>query len=151
MDMNFPRTLFLQIFARTLFGETVWAKAVQALPSNTMKFALKGQGGATTHKHMQAGQTALGRSPVREEPQHTNTCYQPCRPDHTRQVACQGGAATHKHIRPTLLARSHLAGRRSGRSCNTRTCATNPAGQTALARSLVREEPQRIHVTNPAD
>ena len=95
-----------------------------------------------------ACQTALGRSPVREEPQHTHThagptlparphlagCRsersrnththmrdQPCRPDCTWQVAGQRGAATHTH-----------------------TCGTNPAGQTALGRSPVREEPQHI-------
>ena len=142
-------------------------------PDRTWQVA--GQGGATTHEHMQptlpamparphlagrrsgrsrntrthatnpAGQTALGRSPVREEPQHTNTCDQPCRPDRTWQVAGKGGDATRKHMRPTLPARPHLAGRRSGRSHNTRTHATNPAGQTALGRSPVREEPQHAN------
>ena len=43
-----------------------------------------------------AGQTALGRSPVREEPQHKHA--EPTRrPDGTRQVADQRGAATHMH------------------------------------------------------
>ena len=170
-------------------------------PDRTWQVA--GQGGAATHEHMRpnlparphlaghrsgrslntrthatkpASQTALGRSPVREEPQHTNTCDQPCRPDRTWQVAGQGGASTHKHMRPTLPARPHLAGHRSGRSRNTRTHmrptlaarphlagrqsgrsrntqthATNPAGQTALGRSPVREEPQHTntHATNP--
>ena len=95
-----------------------------------------------------AGQTALGRLPVREEPQHTNTCDQTCRPDRTRRVSCQGGAATHPHMRPNLPARPHSAGRRSGMSRNTPTHATKPAGQTALGRSPVREEPQH---TNTCD
>ena len=81
---------------------------------------------------------------IREEPQHTNTCDQPCRPDRTRQVAGQGGATTHTHMRPTLPARPHSAGRRSGRSRNTHTHVTNPAGQTALGRSPVREKLQHI-------
>ena len=131
-----------------------------------------GQGGAATHKHMRptlpaipdsagcrsgrshntrthaanpAGQTALGRLPVREEPQHTNTCGQPCRPDRTRQVAGQGGATTHEHMRPTLPARLHSASCWSGRSRNTQTHATNPACQTALGRLPVREEPQHTN------
>ena len=139
-------------------------------PDRTRQVA--GQGGATTHVHMQptqparphsasrrsgrshntrthaanpAGQTALGRSPVRGEPQHTYTCSQPCRPDRTRQVAGQGGATTHVHMQPTLPARPHSASRRSGRSHNTRTHAANPAGQTALGRSPVREEPQHTY------
>ena len=92
-----------------------------------------------------AGQTALDRSPVREQPQHTNKCDQPRRPDRIGQVAGQGAAATHKHMQPTLLARPHWAGRRSGSSCNTQTHATNPAGQTALGRSPVRKQPQHTN------
>ena len=49
------------------------------------------------------------------------------------------------HAEPTLPARPHSAGRRSGRSRNTHTSGTNPAGQTALGRSPVREEPQHTH------
>ena len=113
-------------------------------PNRTRQVA--GQGGAATHEHMRP--TLLAR----EEPQHTNTCNQPCLPDRTRQVAGQGGATTHEQMRPTLPARPHSAGHLSGRSRNTRTHATNnPASQIALGRSPVREEPQRIHVTNPAD
>ena len=99
-----------------------------------------------THATNPAGQTALGRSPFREEPQHANACDQPCRPDRTWQVAVQGGAATRERMRPTLPARPHLAGRRSGRSHNTRTHATNPAGQTTLGRSPVRKKPQHIYM-----
>ena len=95
-----------------------------------------------------AGQTAIGRSPVREEPQTTNTCNQHCWPDRTRQVAGQGGAANHKHMQPTLPARPHSAGRQSGRSHKPQTHVTNPAGKTALGRSPVREEPQ---TTNTCD
>ena len=110
-----------------------------------------GQGGAMHNTQTPVtnpgGQTALGSSPVREEPQNTNTCDQPCQPDHTWQVTGQGGATTHihvanpagqtalgrspvrdepctthKHLRPTLPARPHSAGRRSGRSHNTYIC-----------------------------
>ena len=57
----------------------------------------------------------------------------------------QGGATTHIHMQPTLPARPHSASRRSGRSHNTRTHAANPAGQTTLGKSPVREEPQHTH------
>ena len=76
-----------------------------------------------------AGQTALGRSPVREEPRHTNTCG--------TNPAGQ-----------TALGRSPV--REEPRHTNT--CGTNPAGQTALGRSPVREEPRHTNTcgTNPA-
>ena len=104
---------------------------------------------ATTHKHMQptlparphfashrsgnshntqthaadsASHTGLGKLPVREEPQHTNTRSRPCRPDRTRQVTGQGRATTHKHMQPILQARPHSASHRSGKSHNTNTC-----------------------------
>ena len=124
-----------------------------------------GQGGAATHKHMRnqpcrpdrtrqvAGQGGAAT--------HKHMRNQPCRPDRTRQVAGQGGAETHKHMwnqpcrsgrscdtqthaEPTLPARPHSAGHRSGRGRDTHTCGTNPPGQTALGRSPVREEPQHI-------
>ena len=94
-------------------------------------------------------QTALGRSPVREEPQHTHERSKPCRPDRIRQFAGQGRATTHIHIhtQQTLPARPHSAVRRSGKSHNTHTCThtANPAGQTTLGRSPVREEPQHTY------
>ena len=65
-------------------------------------------------KTFTSAQSALGMSLVREEPRHTSTCDQPCRPDHTGQAASQVGAATHKHMRPTLPARPHWAGCWSG-------------------------------------
>ena len=108
-------------------------------PDRTRQVA--GQGRATTHTQAAspAGQTAQGKSPVREEPHHTHTHKQPplparphkasrrarkshnthtschpCRPDRTRQVAGQGRATTQAQRQQTLPARSHSAGRRSG-------------------------------------
>ena len=136
------------------------------------------QGRATTHKHTQptlparphsashwsgksqntqthaadpAGQTAVGKSLVREEQQHTNTCSRPCRSDHSRQVTSQGRVTTHKHTQPTLPARPHLASHRSGKSHNTQTHAADPAGQTALGRSPVREVPQHTNTQGRPD
>ena len=115
-------------------------------PDRTRQIA--GLGGAATHTHQTypAGQTALGRSPVREGQQHTHikptlparphsadrrsgrgsnthTSNLPCRPDRTRQIAGQGWAATHTHQ-------------------------TYPADQTALGRSPVREG-QQFDETEP--
>ena len=101
-----------------------------------------------THVTNPAGQTALSGLPVREEPQHTNTCD---RPDRTRQVAGQGGAATHQHMRPNLPARPHLGGHRSEKSRNTPTHVTNPASQTALSGLPVREEPQHTNTCDQPD
>ena len=56
--------------------------------------------------------------PVREELQHSHTCGQPCWPDCTQQAADQGGSTTQGHMRLLFLARLHLAGYQSGRSCN---------------------------------
>ena len=125
---------------------------------------------ALSIKKGKGSQTALGRLPVREEPQHTHThagptllarphsagCQsgrsrnththmrdQPCWPDRTRQVASQGGAATHTHAGPTLLARPHSAGRRSGRSRNTH-MRDQPCRPDRTRQSLVREELQHI-------
>ena len=95
-----------------------------------------------THAADPAGQTTLGKSLVREEPKHTNTRSRPCRPDCSRQVTGQGRATTHKHMQPTLPVRPLSAGHQSGKSHNTQTHAADPAGQTALGKSPVKEEPQ---------
>ena len=60
-----------------------------------------------TYETIISGQIELGRLPVREELQHRHTCSQPCRPDHTWQVADQGWAATQVHMWSTLPARPH--------------------------------------------
>ena len=105
-----------------------------------------GQGGAATHKHMRNQPcrpdrtrqvTGLGGAAT-----HKHMRNQPCRPDRTRQVAGQGGAATHKHMRnqPCRPDRTRPVAGQGGAA--THMIATNPAGQTALSSSPVREELQ---------
>ena len=72
-----------------------------------------------THTANPAGQTALGRSPVREEPQHAYTQQTlPARP-HSADRQSWKSQNTHVHTQHTLPARLHSAGRQSGKSQNT--------------------------------
>ena len=70
--------------------------------------------------------------PVKEELQHRHTCGQPCWPDCIQQATDQGGSTTQGHMRLLFLARLHLAGYQSVRSCNIGTHVVKPASQTAL-------------------
>ena len=78
-----------------------------------------------------------------------------CRPDRTRQVAGQGGAATHTHTHagPTLPARPHSAGRRSGRSRNTHTHMRDQPCRPDRTRQVAGQggAATHMHVANPAD
>ena len=84
------------------------------------------------------GQTALGRSPCQGgAATHLHRQSNPCRPDHTRQVAVSGRSRdTPSQAVKSLPARPHSAGRRV-REEPRHTCTGGqiPAGQTALGRS----------------
>ena len=94
---SFPDRLFVR---RKEVRVKMYTTGVKVAPS---PFQPK-VGCPTDHLYLSV-QTALSRSPIREEPQHANTCGQPCQPDHTQQVASQGGAVTREHMRPTLPVR----------------------------------------------
>ena len=85
-----------------------------------------------------AGQTALGRSPCQGgAATHIHRRSNPCRPDHTRQVAVSGRSRdTHSQVVKSLPARPHSAGRRVREEPrHTYTGGQIPAGQTTLGRS----------------
>ena len=93
-------------------------------PDRTRQLGRRSGRSRATHKHMQ-DQPCRPDRPRQVTGQgaaatHKHMWDQPCRPDHTQQVAGQGGAATHKHMQ------------------------INPADQTVLGRSPVREELQHI-------
>ena len=97
-----------------------------------------------------AGQTALSRLPVREEPRHTSTCGT----NPAGQTAL-GRSPVREEPRHTNTCGTNPAGQTAlGRSPvreeprHANTCGTNPAGQTALGRSPVREEPRHTRMRN---
>ena len=85
-----------------------------------------------------AGQTALGRSPCQGgAATHIHRQSNPCRPDHTRQVAVSGRSRnTRSQAVKSLPARPHSAGHRVREEPqHTFTGSQIPASQTALGRS----------------
>ena len=98
------------------------------------------QGGAATYigGQIPAGQTALSRSLCQGgAATHIHRRSNPCRPDHTRQVAVSGRSRdTHSQVVKSLPARPHSAGRRVREELrHTFTGGQIPAGQTTLGRS----------------
>ena len=114
------RTRQVAVSGRSRDTRTQAVKSLPARPHSAGRRVREEPRHTYTGGQIPAGQTALGRSPCQGgAATHVHRRSNPCRPDHTRQVAVsgrsrrhswlpsQGGAATQIHMWPTLLARSH--------------------------------------------
>ena len=113
-------------------------KSLPARPHSAGRRVREGPRHTFTGGQIPAGQTALGRSPCQGgAATHVHRRSNPCRPDHTRQVAVSGKSRdTRSQAVKSLPARPHSAGRRVREEPrHTYTGSQIPAGQTALGRS----------------
>ena len=132
------RTQQVAVSGRSRDTHTQAVKSLLARPHSAGRRVREEPRHTFTGGQIPAGQTALGRSPCQGgTATHAHRRSNPCRPDHTQQVAVSGRSCdTRTQAVKSLQARPHSAGRRVREEPrHTLTGGQIPAGQIALGRS----------------